>query len=128
MTCFWDSITSSLLDEDYKILGINRNREKLILKLKEKNKIVNTLWQGKQLSQKEKHEHFDAIKSYNIAKINNGHLTSICDSFLLLICDLLKITIEHRFLNITIIYTSHSHSNSRKTLRFKSNNHHFWRE
>ena len=85
MTCFWDSITSSLVDEEYRTLGIPRNREKLIQTLKNKNTLVNTLWQGKELTKKEKEEHFQAVKTYNISGIRNGHLTSVCDSFLLLI-------------------------------------------
>lgn len=126
MTCFWDSITSSLFDEDYKILGVNRNRERLVLKLIEKNKLVTTIWQGNELSQKEKQEHFEAIKSYNFRGIYNGHLTSVCDSFLLLICDLLQVNIQHRFLNVNILYKCQG--TARKTLRFRSNGGHFWRE
>ena len=53
MTCFWDSIISSLVDEEYQILGTQRNREKLIQTLKNKNTLVNTLWQGKELTNKE---------------------------------------------------------------------------
>ena len=64
----------------------------------------------------------EAIKDYNINGIGNGHLTSICDSFLLLICELFHINILHRYLNITIIY---SYPNPRKTFRFKSNRGHF---
>ena len=124
MTCFWDSILSSLNKDDFKLLGEQKkpNRNTFIKVLKEKNKITNTLWQGKQLRNQEKKEHFEAIKDYNISGIRNGHLTSICDSFLLLICDLLKINIEHMFLNVNIKYNI---ENARKTLRFKSNKGHF---
>ena len=126
MTCFWDSILSSLNQEDFNLLGEKKktNRIEFIKILKNKNKLTNTLWQNKPLKNQEKKEHFEAIKNYNISGIRNGHLTSICDSFLLLICDLLKINIEHRFLNTTIIY---SISNFRKTVRFKSNKGHFSR-
>jgi hypothetical protein len=126
MTCFWDSILSSLNQEDFNLLGEKKktNRIEFIKILKNKNKLTNALWQNKPLKNQEKKEHFEAIKDYNISGIRNGHLTSICDSFLLLICDLLKINIEHRFLNTTIIY---SISNSRKTVRFKSNKGHFSR-
>tara|TARA_Y100000741_G_C18250803_1_gene557240 strand:- start:698 stop:1078 length:381 start_codon:yes stop_codon:yes gene_type:complete len=123
MTCFWDSILSSLNDEDLRILGTNRHRKNLIIALKNKNKITTTLWQGSNLSQKEREESFDAVKDYNIKGIFNGHLTSICDYFLLLISDLLNLSIEHRFLNTKIIYTPLG--NVRRHIKFKSNNGHF---
>ena len=125
MTCFWDSITSSLLDEDWRFLGINRNREKLIKTLQDKNKLVTTLWQGKPLSNKEKEEHFKTIKNYNIKGIYGGHMTSTCDSFLLLICEILNVNIEHRYLHTVISYASSN--KARKTLRYRSNGGHFWR-
>ena len=125
MTCFWDSIIASLNSEDARILGINTIHKTIFIqRLKEKNKLVDVLWQGKPLRMQEKKEHFEAIKEYNISGIRDGHLTSICDSFLLLICDLLKINIEHRFLNNAIKYNI---PNARKTLRFKSNKGHFSR-
>jgi hypothetical protein len=125
MTCFWDSIISSLTIEDFKLLGVNKklNREGLIQQLKNKNCLVDTLWQGKPLKEQEKKEHYEAIKCYNIKGIYNGHLTSVCDSFLLLLSHLLNINIQHKYLNINISYCT---SNPvRKTLYFKSNKGHF---
>ena len=126
MTCFWDSITSSLVDEEYRTLGIPRNREKLIQTLKNKNTLVNTLWQGKELTNKEKEEHFQAIEIYNINGIHNGHLTSVCDSFLLLISQILNVNIRHNYRGSIIHYTFRGAP--RRTLRFKSNTGHFWRD
>ena len=123
MTCFWDSILSSLSDEDLQILGTNRKRENLITVLKEKNKITTSLWLGNDLSSKERKESFDAVKDYNIKGIYNGHLTSICDYFLLLISDLLNLSIEHRFLHTNINYSPIG--NVRRHIRFKSNSGHF---
>lgn len=127
MTCFWDSILSSLNKDDYKLLGSNTklNREQLIQTLKNKNCHVDTLWQGKALKEQEKKEHFEAIKCYNIKGIYNGHLTSTCDSFLLLISHLLNINIHHRYLNTNIIYSTSK--SVRKTLYFRSNRGHFSR-
>lgn len=125
MTCFWDSILSCLTIEDFKLLGVNKkiNREGLIQQLKSKNCLVDTLWQGKPLKEQEKKEHYEAIKCYNIKGIYNGHLTSVCDSFLLLLSHLLNINIQHKYLNINISYCT---SNPvRKTLYFKSNKGHF---
>jgi hypothetical protein len=127
MTCFWDSILSCLTIEDFKLLGVNKkiNREGLIQQLKSKNCLVDTLWQGKPLKEQEKKEHYEAIKCYNIKGIYNGHLTSVCDSFLLLLSHLLNINIQHKYLKINISYCT---SNPiRKTLYFKSNKGHFSR-
>ena len=68
MTCYWDSIISSLTKEDYALIGFNNipRREIFIEKLKEKNNLINALWQGKSLTKKEQEEHMEAIKCYNI--------------------------------------------------------------
>jgi len=117
---------ASLNSEDARILGINTMHKTIFIqKLKEKNKLVDVLWQGKQLRIQEKKEHFEAVKGYNINGIKNGHLTSICDSFLLLICDLLNVNIEHKYLHNIIIYQTKK--KCRKTLKFKSNKGHFSR-
>ena len=125
MTCYWNSIQSRLIKEDFTLLGMDTipKCEQLISLLKEKNKPIETLWNGTALTNKEKEEHYEAIKCYNIKGIHNGHLTSICDSFLLLICDLLNVNVEHTFLNNTIVYSCKGIT--RRTLRFKSNQGHF---
>jgi len=130
MTCFWNAIVSHLNTEDFKLLGINSGRRPplpvFINQLKERNKLVeNTSWQGKSLRNQELKEHFEAIKCYNVNGINNGHLTSICDSFLLLLCELLVVNIDHRYLNTMIKYKTKRQP--RKTLRFNSNRGHFSR-
>jgi hypothetical protein len=123
MTCFWDSILSSLSDEDLQILGTVRKRENVISGLKKLNKITTSLWQGIDLSSKERKEYFNAVNDYNIKDICNGHLTSTCDYFLLLISDLLKLSIEHRFLNVSIRYSPIDPI--RRHVKFKSNSGHF---
>ena len=125
MTCYWDSVYSQLDLEDYRLIGVEKpnNITDLINLLKSKNKYINNVtWQNQQLSFNEKKEHYTAIDVYNIEGIRNGHLTSICDSFLLLICELFSISVEHLFLNAKINY---EHIKSRKKLSFKSNNGHF---
>ena len=126
MTCYWDSIRDSLTLDDYNRLGFNSKPtlKQFISTLKTKNTLVqNVLWQGKEFRNQEITEHYEAVKSYNINNIKNGHLTSVCDSFILLLCELLEITIEHKYLNNVIYYKNKKHS--RKTLYFKSNNGHF---
>ena len=75
------------------------------------------------MSLNEKDEHFTAIKVYDINGIKNGHLTSVCDSFLLLLCEIFDISITHKFMNTNIMYEN-IHK-SRKTLKFTSNSGHF---
>ena len=124
MTCFWDSILTSLNKDDFKILGheTKLNRVDFIQDLKNKNTLISTKWCGKELKEQEKREHFEAIKCYNIKGIGRGHLTSICDSFLLLIAHLYKVNINHQYLSTNVSYTI---DDARKTLSFKSNKGHF---
>ena len=126
MTCYWDSLYSQLDLEDYKFIGVNKsnNIQDLIRLLKSKNKYVdNVTWQKEKLSFNEKKEHYTAIDVYDINGIKNGHLTSVCDSFLLLVCELFNVSIRHRFLNTNIMYDNLLQS--RKTLEFSSNGGHF---
>jgi len=126
MTCYWDSLYSQLDLEDYKFIGANKpnNIEDLIRLLKSKNKYVdNITWQKEKLSFNEKKEHYTAVDVYDIKGIKNGHLTSVCDSFLLLVCELFNVSIHHRFLNTLINYDNLK--NSRKILQFSSNGGHF---
>lgn len=127
MTCFWTAIVSHLCIEDMRLLGLEKKPSLgiFIQTLKNKNRnIENILWQGYKIRDQEKKEHFEAVRDYNIGGIHNGHLTSVCDSFLLLLAELLQLRIEHRYLNTDIIY---NHPNYRKTLRFRSNRGHFER-
>ena len=124
MTCFWDSILSCLKDDDYRFADIGIGSQTHFIKqIKLRNRPMKSIkWQGQRLREQEIKEHMEAVKEYNVTGIGNGHLTSICDSFLLLICELFHINIIHRYLNINISY---SHPNPRKTFRFNSNRGHF---
>ena len=100
MTCFWDSILTCLKPDDYKFANIGRgNRTHFITQIKLRNRPMTSIkWQGSHLKEQEIKEHMEAIKDYNINGIGSGHLTSTCDSFLLLICELFHINIiKHRF-------------------------------
>ena len=129
MTCFWDAIISSLTKEDFTILGQSNKpsiKDFIKLLLLKNVKVDNVKWNDKILTQKEIEEHFEAIKSYTIDNITSGHLTSICDSFLLLICQLLRLNIVHYFLKHKILYSNIQ--KTRKTLVFGSNKSHFYRK
>lgn len=125
MTCFWDGIMKSLNQSDFNFIKEKKiNNLELIKMLKKRVKMMkNVLWQGESLREQEINEHIEAIKEYKINGIPNGHLTSVCDSFLLLICELFKVNIIHRYMNIEIKYTNKEQS--RKTIHYSSNNGHF---
>lgn len=129
MTCFWDAIVQSLNKQDFLLLGeknFKLNKISLINFLKKNNKKPqDVLWQNQTLKKQELDEHVEAVKCYNINGIRRGHLTSTCDSFLLLICQLFRININHRYLRNIIQYkTKHK---PRKVLNFRSNRGHFQR-
>ena len=58
---------------------------------------------GKKLSVIEMKENYNAIKNYNINKINNGHLCSTCDYFLLLISEIFEVNINHNYIKYKIL-------------------------
>ena len=127
MTCFWDGILKGLHKDDLNLYGIsNKNKEAFISFLKSKNSVKefkNVRWNGFLLKKQEIDEHMEMIKNYDIKGIYNGHLTSTCDSFLLLICSLFKLNINHRYLSCNIRYKCLS--DIRGTLNFSSNRGHF---
>lgn len=125
MTCFWDGILKSLKKDDFDFIGESKkNNYKLIEILKKRAQPMhNILWQGQIIKDREIQEHLEAINDYDINGIPNGHLTSTCDSFLLLICELFHVDIVHHYMNHEIYYKYQD--DSRKTLRFSSSNGHF---
>lgn len=123
MTCFWDSILRSLTQEELELLRTNRNNHDLIQSLKNNNKLCeNIFWQGEPLQKKLLEENMEAIKEYNISGISSGHLCSTCEPFLCLLCELLKININHNYCNNMIKYTI---KDNKRTLNFNSNTGHF---
>ena len=123
MTCFWDGILRALQKDAKQRIG-NCNHTNFIHYLKKNNKKTNDVkWNGYTLSNQELTEHYNAVSQYNIGKIRNGHLCSTCDSFLLLICDIFNVNIQHRYMNTTIRYNK---KDARRTIHFASNRGHFW--
>lgn len=127
MTCFWDSIYNSLNQTHFQQLQCNRNNnlKEFIINLQNtKTTLSNVTWQNNPLTQKEIDEHIQAIREYNVDNINNGHLTSSCDLFLLLLSDLLEIGIDHNYLGHKIEYRNKN--NNTTILTFGSNKGHFF--
>ena len=128
--CFWDAILSKITPEMIKErFGTDfdtkyRIRDFINL-LKEKSiKTVNVGWNGNKLTDKEMEENLLWISEYNILDVVDGHNCSICDPFLLLVCELFNVNIHHNY-NGTLIKYTNTNSGS-KTIYFNSNPTHFW--
>jgi len=125
MTCFWDGILQSLYSSREPLLKTRYSKEDFIKYLKRKNRrIENILWNNKPISSQEVEEHYKAIEEYDIKKIRNGHLCSTCDSFLLLICEIYKVNIDHIYMGNKISYRK---VGGNRLLKFGSDRGHFWK-
>lgn len=127
MTCFWDGIISSLDKDDLKLLGLTERTKpaELAIKLKQLNRKTNEVyWETNLLRLNEIEENFIHVRDFAHQSIYGGYLCSICDPFLCLLAQLLRVNIDHTYLNHTVHY---SIKNSRKTLHYKSDRGHFWK-
>ena len=102
----------------------------ILLLIKYNRKIQNVIWNNEELSEKLREESYSHINDFieNNGKemnsiIQSGYLCSICDPFLLLICELLDLQIQHQYLNNTMIYNNKI--KERRVLKFISDNGHF---
>ena len=172
MSCFWDALFSSLVDNDYKFLylkiyDIHNNISKvdkvslgniledikktniydlILLLIRYNRKSVNVSWNGEKLSEKLIEESFDHVKDYlqnndnnknnnnvnndnnnseiNIQNIiNSGYLCSVCDPFLILICELFELEIEHLYMGNVMRYKNIG--GGRRIIKFSSDQGHF---
>ena len=126
MTCFWDGILKSLKKEDFDFIGYNslkKPKEFITFLKKHKKPMKNVKWQNTFIKNKEMGEYLIWIEEYDITKINDGHLTSVCDPFLLLISELFCINVIHHYNKLEIHYNNVK--KNRKTVIFSSNNGHF---
>tara|TARA_B100000989_G_C19148020_1_gene306192 strand:- start:148 stop:504 length:357 start_codon:yes stop_codon:yes gene_type:complete len=115
MTCFWDNLRKGLN------LKISNNEFITFLK-KNNTKDINLQWNNKNLTKKQLEENYEHIKNYNIKTIYRGYDCSICDPFLILICKLYKININHNYNGHIMKYRKNKKF---KILNFKSNRGHF---
>ena len=121
MSCFWDAILN-------KISFFRKNNiddsVKLLQYLKKNNKITcHCTWQNNKLSNALLLQNFKDIESYN-ESTKDGHWTSSCDPFLLLISELLCLDIEFQMINAKILYKNVLNKN-KDTIYFKSTKSHF---
>ena len=122
MTCFWDALRAKL-DIKKKM-----NNTQFIDYLKESNKKkTSVLWNNSKLSKKQFEENYEHIKDFDKNMIHNGYDCSICDPFLILICDIYNVNIIHNYNGHKMTYNKYEDTgiNNYKTLSFKSNTGHF---
>lgn len=123
MTCFWDGIIKSLNYQDFELINETKGGIAELIEMLKRRRIPmeHVSWENQKLKNIELKEHLTAIEEYD--SYNDGHLTSSCDSFLLLICELFKVSIEHMYMINTIHYVNMSES--RRIIRYSSNDKHF---
>ena len=108
MTCFWDAILGKLpRDTITKYLGDADSTTTFIRLLKEyatRTNINDVMWNGTLIPPRKITECLAWIRDYDIGAISNGHDTSICDPFLVLICHLFMYDIDHDYRGTTMRY------------------------
>jgi hypothetical protein len=130
MSCFWDGLLHEL-----RRCGLPSyvDPQKLAAYLKNENTPTrNVLWQSHSLSEKQLHENFIHVCIYDPNSIGNGYDCSSCDPFLLLMCEVFRVHIDHVYMGAHIQYMYAPHSGSfgciateRPTMRFSSSSSHF---
>lgn len=124
MTCFWDGIIKGLIYK--KMVNPNIRQIEFITLLKQKViKPERVTWNEQKITDKQFLEFKEWIHDYDISKISQGHLCSIWDPFLILICELFTVNIHHNY-NGTFIKYTNSHNTNYNTLYFQSDKGHFW--
>ena len=92
---------------------INELSKILVIEKQDKEKAQSSLAQ----TQQQLEENYQHIKDFNVKSISAGYLCSTCDPFLLLICELFKVNINHNYCGYKMKYRI---NNAVKTLNFKS--------
>lgn len=106
------------------LLGGPRSPVELVRALKENNSgTPDVRWQGQSLSTQEQGENARWIREYDEARIGEGHLTSMCDPFMILLCQLLRVSIKYKGDRSEVVF---SVENSRREWTVCSSSTHMW--
>lgn len=70
-------------------------------------------------------ENMDWIRAYESGNLSNGHFTSVCDPFLILLSHLTDYDICHMYLNKHPIWYRNAFNHSKTVLKFRSTSGHF---
>lgn len=126
MTCFWDGILHNLTNEDFqRVFKVNKPANKgLVVLLKENNskETKSIKWNGTLFRDQQINENFEHIKDFNVKSISNGYMCSVCDPFLILVCKLFNVNINHNYCGHMMKYEV---TNPIRTLNFSSDRGHF---
>lgn len=124
MTCFWDGIIKAChlsIGTPHDVTPSN-----FAIFIQKKNRpTTSVLWNGSYLNKKQLEENMEAVDYYSIKNINNGYDCSTCDPFLLLICEVCLVHINHIYCGKLITYRHRKHHKQIPYLYFRSNSHHF---
>lgn len=117
MACFWKGLI--------KALNLSTNPTQFV-NLLQKNaiKTPNITWNGNKLSNKELEENLEWVKSFNSDRTYDGYFCSTCDPFLLLVCELYGVNIDHQYDGHLIKYRNLK--NNLQILKFGSTRSHFY--
>ena len=82
----------------------------------------NIEWQSTKITQKQSEENQTAITEYDQTTTHKGYFCSTFDPFIFLLAELFELTIEHKYMQTTILYKNTK--NTLATVKFRSNNAH----
>lgn len=132
MACFWKGILKQIKIHRSELPLIfqppPQNPASLVKLFRTNNeKPVSVEVNGVKLSDQQMVENVDAVKNgYSEQSVNNGTLVSAFDPILILLCQLSGATLEHVYVNTTIVYRNTEERKKRIVFKFKSNKSHFW--
>ena len=131
MSCFWDSILNKVRIEDFQKIFNHSGKPNpetfAKMLIKENVKTENVLWNSQILKEQQLQENYEHIQEFNVSNVNQGYDCSTCDPFLLIICELFEISIQHVYLGKTIEYTHKKNVfNNNYTIKLQSDKGHMW--
>ena len=131
MSCFWDSILNKVRIEDFQKIFNHSGKPNpetfAKMLIKENVKTENVLWNSQILKEQQLQENYEHIQEFNVSNVNQGYDCSTCDPFILIICELFKISIQHVYLGKTIEYTHKKNVfNNNYTIKLQSDKGHMW--
>ena len=131
MSCFWDAILNKIKTQDFQKIFNHSGKPNpetfAKMLIKENVKTENVLWNSQIMKEKQLQENYEHIQEFNVSNVNQGYDCSTCDPFLLIICELFKISIQHVYLGKTIEYTHKKNVfNNNYTIKLQSDKGHMW--
>ena len=131
MSCFWLGLINAIDSDSFQKLGYQKKNKPTPVEFIQllKSHVVRTSqvkWNGNSLSAKELDENFEHVKSLKVESVNQGYDCSCCEPVLLLVCQILRRNIEHKYLQKHCMKYQHIDPITDQPLQFASNRGHFW--